>query len=77
MIIQGNYFQTSLSAACLLLFAAMALADGVKFHTRSGRGADPLPPGCGPRGPVGPSDSEVRVEFPAATVDGAGRQGTP
>ncbi len=77
MILQGITIPSGIAIAGLLLLTAMALADGVKFHTRSGSGADPLPPGYGPRGPVGPSDDEVKVESPAATVDGAGRRSAP
>lgn len=77
MIVQGITIQTGITIASLLLFAMMVLAETGAFRTRSGRGSHPLPPGYGPRGPVGPSDSEVTVESPAATVDGAGRRGAP
>ncbi|MSS71341.1 MAG: hypothetical protein EXS64_07610 [Candidatus Latescibacteria bacterium] len=77
MIIHGITIQTGITLAGLLFFAAMALAETGTFRTRSGRGTHPIPPGYGPRGPVGPSDSEVPVESPAATVDGAGRKGAP
>jgi len=77
VIIQSVTLQAGLLVAGLLLIVGMALAETGAFRTRSGRGTHPIPPGYGPRGPIGPSDAEVAVESPAAVVDGAGRKGAP
>src|SRR5262245_19030209 len=77
MIIHGIAIQRGIITWGLLLFATMALAETAPFQTRSGRGTHSIPPGYGPRGPVGPSDSEVAAESPVATVNGTGWKGAP
>jgi hypothetical protein len=60
-----------------LLCSAVGDAAGEAFRTRSGRGSASLPAGYGPRGPVGPGDTEVRIASPAATVAGTGARSAP
>ena len=60
-----------------LLLMMSLIAEAEPFRTRSVRGTHTIPEGYGPRGPVGPSDTEITVESPAAIVDGAGNRDTP
>ncbi len=60
-----------------LMFALFSTAGAEPFRTRSGHGTHPIPEGYGPRGPVGPSDTELTVDAPAAIVDGPGKRDAP
>ncbi len=60
-----------------LLFTLFSTARAEPFRTRSGRGTHPMPEGYGPRGPVGPSDTELAVESAAATVEAPGKRDAP